>query len=70
MKKGAKLFVFVVYLGCDTNNAIKLDGMIKGLSMDIHLNFRNSIVERDSVIIIQVLFILLFGSNLNKVSTN
>jgi ribonuclease HI len=46
-------------LRSETNNVAELDGLIKGLSITIHLKFRILIVEGDFPIIIQILSRLL-----------
>lgn len=62
--------MFVIHLCRSTNNVSELDGIIKGLTLAIHLDFQSLVVERDSPIIILALIRLLCGSILDKMSLN
>jgi len=64
------LQIYHGYIGHETNNATKLEGLLYGIYIAINSNFSKLIVEGDSQIILHMLTKVQHGSEIDKISSN
>lgn len=66
--QGEILHIYTINLGHSTNNAAKLNAMVKGLNIALHRGFHKLILEGDSSLVITICNKLLNGTPPCKVS--
>jgi ribonuclease HI len=66
--QGEILHIYTINLGHSTNNASKLNAMVKGLNITLHKGFHKLILEGDSNLVIKICNKLLNGAPPCKIS--